>query len=136
MAYWAPLLHPQPLPDPVLDEPKPAIGGGSPRRPWRQRPWSDPDGFAADAIPWKRHHVPAAAAEFEALGVEPAAEPPAVTVGRAGRDWTIAIAMPEGTEESGAGTLTLAANGPDGPVLWVYDVSLPGPAPAVGEADS
>jgi hypothetical protein len=117
-------------------KPKPVIGGGSPRGPWRQRPWGDPDGFAADAIPWQRHHVPAAAAALEAMGVAPAAEPPAVIVGRAGPDWTIAIAMPEGTEESWAGTLTLAANGDDGPVLWVYDVSLPGPAPAVGEGDA
>jgi hypothetical protein len=111
-------------------KPKPVIGGGSPRGPWRQRPWRDPDGFANDAIPWTKHHVPALE-----IAAAPAA-PPAVTVGRAGRDWTITIAMPEGTEDAWAGTLTLAANGDAGPVLWAYDVSLPGPAPAVGEADA
>jgi hypothetical protein len=116
-------------------KPKPVVGGGSPRGPWRQRPWGDPDGFAADAIPWREHHVPPAAG-FEAMGAAPAAEPPAVNVGRAGRDWTIVIALPAGTEESWAGTLTLAANGDAGPLLWAYDVSLPGPAPAVGEGDA
>jgi hypothetical protein len=92
----------------------------------RQRPWRDPDGFADDALPWTKHHVPPPEVALE-MAAAPAA-PPAVTVGRAGRDWTIAIAMPEGTEDSWAGTLTLASNGDAESVLWVYDVSNPGPA--------
>jgi hypothetical protein len=115
-------------------KPKPVVGGGSPRGPWRQRPWRDPDGFAKDALPWTKHHVPPKEAGLEALAAPPSA--PSVTVGRQGRDWTIAIAMPEGTEETWSGTLTLAANGDEGPVLWAYDVSLPGPAPATGESDA
>jgi hypothetical protein len=114
---------------------KPVIGGGSPRGPWRQRPWRDPDGLASDALPWNRHHVPPA----ELAEAMPAAfAPPAVSVGREGRDWTVTIAMPAGTEDAWAGTLTLAANGAGeaGPVLWVYDVSRPGPAPAAGEGDA
>jgi len=108
---------------------KPVIGGGSPRGPWRQRPWRDPDGFAADAIEYRKHHVPAQ----ELVPAE--AAPPAVTVGRDGADWTITIAMAPGTEAEWAGTLTLAANGADGPLLRVYDVSAPGLAPSVGEDD-
>jgi hypothetical protein len=114
-------------------KPKPVVGGGSPRGPWRQRPWRDPDGFADDALPWTKHHVPP---EEVALEMAAPAAPPAVTVGRAGRDWTIAIAMPAGTEDGWAGTLTLASNGDAGPVLWAYDVSAPGPAPAAGEGDA
>ncbi len=111
---------------------KPVVGGGSPRGPWRQRPWRDPDGFADDAQPWMEHHVPPQELAEAALAPVP---PPAVTVGRDGRDWTITIAMPEGTEDSWAGTLTLAANGVSdaGPVIRVYDVSLPGAAPSIGE---
>jgi hypothetical protein len=110
---------------------KPVIGGGSPRGPWRQRPWGDPDGFAKDALPWKQHHVPARPG-VEAVAAPPS--PPSVTVGREGRDWTIAIAMPAGSEESWAGALTLASNSDAGPVLWVYDVSSPGSAPPAGES--
>ena len=113
-------------------KPKPVVGGGSPRGPWKQRPWRDPDGFAGDALPWKRSHVPAHELA-EALVL--AAEPPAVSVGREGRDWTITIAMSEGTEDTWAGTLTLASNGSgdSGPELWIYDVSRPGPAPSAGQ---
>ncbi len=112
-------------------KPKPVVGGGSPRGPWRQRPWRDPDGFADDALPWTKHHVPPADVT-EALSVP--VPPPAVGVGRDGRDWTVTIAMPDGTEDEWAGTLTLAANGEGeaGPVIWVYDVSSPGPAPSAG----
>jgi hypothetical protein len=108
---------------------KPIVGGGSPLGPWRQRPWGDPDALAADAKPWRENHVPA-----QELAAAPV-PPPAVSVGRDGRDWTITIAMPEGTEESWAGTLTLASNGGSdaGPVLRVYDVSRPGPAPSIGD---
>jgi hypothetical protein len=112
---------------------KPVIGGGSPRGPWRQRPWRDPDGFAADAIPWTRHHVPSLEL---AEAPRPLPEAPGVTVGRDGPDWTITIAMPAGTEDTWAGSLTLAASDDAGPVLWVYDVSRPGAAPAIGESDA
>ena len=107
-----------------VTKPKPVIGGGSPRGPWRQGPWKDPDGFADEAFPWKQHHVPA----HEALAA-PAA-PPAVTVGRAGDGWTISIALAAGTEAEWAGSLTLATSGADAPVLHTYDVSRPGPARA------
>jgi hypothetical protein len=42
--------------------------------------------------------------------------------------------MPDGTEDEWAGTLTLAANGEGeaGPIVWVYDISSPGPAPSAG----
>ena len=110
---------------------KPIVGGGSPRGPWRQRPWRDPDGFAADAKPYTEHHVPAGDLEALVPGAAPVA--PAVTVGRTGPDWTITIALADGAEDAWAGTLTLAANGADGPVLRVFDVSAPGPAPSVGE---
>jgi hypothetical protein len=112
-------------------KPKPVVGGGSPRGPWRQGPWRDPDGFAKEAFDWTRHHLPAAEAAAEAVAVPPAA--PAVAVGRAGGDWTIAIAAPG---DDWAGTLTLASNGDAGPVLWSYDVSNPGAAPAGGEQDA
>ena len=88
---------------------KPIVGGGSPRGPWRQRPWRDPDGFAADAKPWTEHHVPPR--ELAEAALAPGAARRRSRVGRAGRDWTITIALAEGTEDSWAGTLTLAANG-------------------------
>ena len=110
---------------------KPVLGGGSPRGPWRQRPWRDPDGFAADAIPWTKHHVPP---QELAEAVPSAVVAPAVTVGRQGADWTITIATGAGTAADWAGTLTLAANGVDGPVVQVYDVSQPGAAPSAGDA--
>jgi len=111
-------------------KPKPVVGGGSPRGPWKQGPWRDPDRFAKDALPWRQHHVP----PQEALEAAAAPTlPPAVVVGRAGADWTIAIVVPEGTEAAWAGTLTLASNGESGPLLWAYDVSSPGPAPGSGE---
>jgi hypothetical protein len=112
---------------------KPVIGGGSPQGPWRQRPWRDPDGFAKDALPWRQHHVPIQEG-LEAVAAPPAA--PTVVVGREGADWTIAIVVPGGTEDAWAGTLTLASNGDSGPVLWAYDVSSPGPAPASGGPDA
>ena len=66
---------------------------------------------------------------------EAAPAAPAVTVGRAGRDWTIAIVAPE--DRGGwAGTLTLASSGDAGPVIWTYDVSAPGAPPAAGEPDA
>jgi hypothetical protein len=104
---------------------KPVIGGGSPRGPWRQGPWRDPDGFEKEAFDWQRHHV----AEREAVTAEAVLAPPGVTVGRAGADWTIAIATAGG---DWAGTLTLAASGDEGPVLWSYDVTSPGAPPAEG----
>jgi hypothetical protein len=109
---------------------KPVLGGGSPRGPWRQRPWNDPDGFAGDAHPWAKHHVPPREGREEG----PAA-PPAVTVGRSGADWTITIATEPGTESDWAGVLTLVADGPREPVVRAYDVSRPGPAPSAGEGD-
>jgi hypothetical protein len=114
-------------------KPKPVIGGGSPQGPWRQRPWRDPDGFAKDALPWRQHYVPIQEG-LEAVAAPPA--PPTVVVGREGADWTIAIVVPGGTEDAWAGTLTLASNGDSGPVLWAYDVSSPGPAPASGGPDA
>jgi hypothetical protein len=110
---------------------KPVVGGGSPRGPWRQGPWRDPDGFAKEAFDWTRHHVPPQEAGLEAAAAPAAA--PAVTVGRAGDDWTIAIATGGG---EWAGTLTLASSGDAGTVLWSYDVSNPGAAPATGEPDA
>jgi hypothetical protein len=110
---------------------KPVVGGGSPRGPWRQGPWRDPDGFAKEAFDWTKHHVPPG---MGAIAEEPTA--PAVTVGRAGRDWTIAIVTPEDTEDGWAGTLTLATSGDSGPLLWAYDVSSPGAAPPAGERDA
>ena len=111
---------------------KPIVGGGSPRGPWRQGPWSDPDGFATDARAWKENHVP----PTEAIAA-PAA-PPNVSVIRDGAGWTVTIAVPSGTEETWLGTLTLASTGTDDAdrLLWLYDVSLPGAAPAVGEGES
>jgi hypothetical protein len=115
---------------------KPIVGGGSPRGPWRQRPWRDPDGFATDAIPWERHHVVPEEGALEAVAAAPAA--PTVSVGRNGADWTITVAMPAGTEDGWVGTLTLASSdlGAAGRSLWLYDVTRPGPAPAVGEGES
>jgi hypothetical protein len=113
-------------------KPKPVLGGGSPRGPWQQRPWRDPDGFADDAKPWTDHYV----RPEEGVEAVPGAEvPPRVTVERDGADWTVTIALAPGTEEGWAGTLTLATNGADGPALRVYDVSRPGAAPSVGEED-
>jgi hypothetical protein len=108
---------------------KPVVGGGSPRGPWRQGPWRDPDGFAKEAFDWTKHHVPAG------LEAAPEAAPaaPAVTVGRAGTDWTVAIVAPG---DGWAGTLTLASSGDAGPVIWTYDVSGPGAPPAAGELDA
>jgi hypothetical protein len=115
---------------------KPIIGGGSPRGPWRQRPWRDPDGFASDALAWMENHVPPAEAEFEAAPAE--AEAPGVTVVREGAAWTVTIAVPPGSEETWLGTLTLASTGLDDAdrSLWLYDLSRPGAAPAVGEGES
>ena len=114
-------------------KPKLVLGGGSPRGPWRQRPWCDPDGFAAAAEPWTEHHVPAE----EMLEAAPAElAPPVVTVERDGPAWTITIAQSPGTGEEWGGTLTLVANGADGPVLQMYDVSRPGVAPSAGEDDA
>jgi hypothetical protein len=112
---------------------KPVLGGGSPRGPWRQRPWRDPDAFARDASPWTDHHV---RAEELVEAVPTAVAPPTVTVGRDGADWTITIALAPGAEEDWAGTLTLVTNGFDGPALRVYDVSRAGVAPSVGEEDA
>ena len=111
---------------------KPIIGGGSPRGPWRQGPWRDPDGFAADALAWKENHVPPA----EAIAAPPA--PPRVSVSRDEAGWAVTIEVPSGTEETWLGTLTLASTGADDAErsLWLYDVSLPGTAPAVGEGES
>jgi hypothetical protein len=111
---------------------KPVVGGGSPPGPWQQRPWRDPDGFAVDAKPWTQHYVRAE----ELADAAAAAAPPAVDVGREAADWTITIAMTPGTELEWAGTLTLAANGAAGPLIRVYDVSRPGPAPSVGDQDT
>jgi len=112
-------------------KPAPLIGGGSPRGPWRQRPWRDPDGFAAAAQPWTKHHVPALELlETTAAALAPV---PAVTVGRSGADWTITIAMAPGTEHDWAGVLTLVAGGVQGPVVRAYDVTLTGVAPSTGE---
>jgi len=113
-------------------ESKPILGGGSPRGPWRQRPWRDPDGFASDALAWTEHHVPSTEA------VAAPALAPGVTVVREGAAWTLTIAVPPGTEETWLGTLTLASTGVDDAdrLLWLYDVSWPGAAPAVGEGES
>jgi hypothetical protein len=113
---------------------KPVVGGGSPRGPWRQGSWRDPDGVAKEAFDWTKHHVPAGQEAHEAA--VPVAAAPAVTVGRVGRDWTIAIVTPEGTEASWAGTLTLASSGDTGQLLWTYDVTGPGAPPATGEPDA
>jgi hypothetical protein len=110
---------------------KPVVGGGSPRGPWRQGAWRDPDAVAKEAFDWTKHHVPAG----QEAAVQVAAAP-AVTVGRVGRDWTIAIVTPEGTEASWAGTLTLASSGDTGQLLWTYDVTGPGAPPATGEPDA
>jgi hypothetical protein len=113
-------------------ESKPILGGGSPRGPWCQRPWRDPDGFASDALSWTEHHVPA----LEAVAAPP--ESPGVTVVREGAEWRVTITVAPGTEDSWLGTLTLASTGLDDAdrLLWLYDVSWPGAAPAVGEGES
>jgi hypothetical protein len=118
---------------------KPIIGGGSPRGPWRQRPWRDPDGFASDALAWIENHVPTAELETAPGEAAPAeAEAPVVTVVRERGAWTVTIAVSPGTEDTWLGTLTLASTGRDDAdrSLWLYDVSLPGAAPAVGEGES
>lgn len=107
------------------------VGSGSPRGPWRQPPWSDPDGFAKRALDWTEHYVPPQEVP-EAVG---APAPPSVTVGRSGADWTITVAMPPGTEMEWAGVLTLLEGTPRGPAARVYDVSAPGLAPSTGGED-
>jgi hypothetical protein len=83
-------------------------------------------------MPWTKHHV----AEELTEAAPVVLAPPVVTVGRDGADWTIIIALSPGTEEEWGGTLTVVANGPDGPALRVYDVSRPGLAPSAGDEDA
>ena len=112
---------------------KPVVGGGSPRGPWRQRPWRDPDGFADDGA--RLDGAPRAPAGGARGRSPPRRVPPAVTVGRAGADWTITIAMAPGTEADWAGALTLLEATPTGLAARSYDVSAPGPAPSTGAED-
>ncbi|HET8950494.1 MAG TPA: hypothetical protein VFN44_08285 [Solirubrobacteraceae bacterium] len=108
------------------------LGSGSPRGPWRQPPWSDPDGFAERAHDWTEHHVSPQEVPEAAAGP---AVPPAVTVGRSGADWTITIAMAAGTEADWSGVLTLLEATPRGLAARSYDVSAPGLAPSTGAED-
>ena len=109
------------------------LGGGSPRGPWRQSPWSRPRRLREAGADWTDHHVPPQEVPEAAAGP---AVPPAVTVGRSGADWTITIAMAPGDRGGlgGRAHARLEAT-PRGLAARSYDVSAPGLAPSTGAED-